>query len=201
MSLNIKQMQQRLGVAADGIVGRNTLRALFARAGAAPSRSAELALGANVHFRAHGLLENGLRLAHFMAQVGHESGGFRYMEEIASGQAYEGRKDLGNTQPGDGVRYKGRGPLQVTGRANYRRIGELIGIAIEEHPQIAALPSLGILTACVFWSDHRLNRWADQDDVLALSRIINCGSATTSRTPNGYADRKARLAAMKALIL
>ena len=58
--------------------------------------------------------------AGFLAQLAHESGQLRYMEEIASGSAYEGRRDLGNTQPGDGVRFKGRGPIQLTGRSNYR---------------------------------------------------------------------------------
>lgn len=194
MSLNVRALQQRLGVTADGIIGRGTLTALFAKAGAQPERAAELALGANVHFRTHGILETGLRLAHFMAQVGHESGGFRWMEELASGAAYEGRRDLGNTEPGDGKRYKGRGPLQVTGRANYRRIGCEIGIDLERHPEIAALPSLGIMIACLYWTSRKINALADRDDVGAITRAVNGGL-------NGFADRKLRLVAMKALIL
>src|SRR5512134_1807593 len=65
-----------------------------------------------------------LRIAHFLAQLGHESGDLRYSEELASGIAYEGRLDLGNTQPGDGMRFKGRGLIQLTGRANYTRYGQ-----------------------------------------------------------------------------
>jgi putative chitinase len=198
MTINIKALQRRLGVADDGIMGRNTLRALFARCGASPSIAGELALGANVHFRDHGILDNGLRLAHFMAQVGHESGGFRWMEEIwgptKAQLGYEGRADLGNTVKGDGRRYAGRGPLQITGRANYRRIGQQIGIDLESHPEIAALPSLGILTACLYWTSRKINAMADRDDVLAVTKAVNGGT-------NGLEDRKLRLVAAKALIL
>lgn len=189
-----KRLQRDLGVAQDGAIGLGTLAALFAKAGAGPEKAAELALGANVHFRNHGILETPLRLAHFMAQVCHESGGFRWMEEIASGAAYEGRADLGNTQPGDGKRYKGRGPLQLTGRANYRSIGRQIGIDLERHPEIAAFPSVGIWIACIYWTTRGLNALADQDDVLAITKKVNGGV-------NGLADRKDWLAKMKAVVL
>lgn len=192
--LDPKRLQSRLGVTADGIIGRDTLRVLFEKSGARPAIAAELALAANVHFRTYGILDTGLRLAHFMGQCGHESGGFRYMEEIASGQAYEGRADLGNTQPGDGRRYKGRGPIQLTGRANYRRIGRLIGIDLESNPEMVSHPSVGLLCGCVFWSEGKLNALADADDLRGLTRRINGGT-------NGLADRERRIAAAKALIL
>jgi putative chitinase len=153
----------------------------------------ELALGAAVHIPHYEIDATPLRLAHFMAQLAHESAGFLYMEEIASGAAYEGRKDLGNTQPGDGRRFKGRGPIQLTGRANYRWYGQLIGIDLERHPEIAAIPSIGMLTACLYWHDHRLNEIADVDDVERITRKINGGL-------NGFADRKAKLAVMKDLL-
>jgi putative chitinase len=188
-----KSLQARLGVAADGIFGRGSYGALFRKLGAAPERAAELALGAVVHIPAAGIDANPLRFAHFFAQLGHESGGFRYMEEIASGQAYEGRADLGNVQPGDGRRYKGRGPIQLTGRANYREYGRRLGIDFEAHPEIAALPSIGMMTACTYWTVKGLNALADADDVDAITRRINGGT-------NGLDDRKARLQAMKALV-
>lgn len=188
-----KPMQRRLGVTPDNIPGRATYTALFRRLGAGPERAAELALGANVHIPAAAINANTLRFAHFFAQLGHESGGFSYMEEIASGAAYEGRKDLGNTQPGDGRRYKGRGPIQLTGRANYRDYGRRLGIDLENHPEIAAIPSLGMLTACTYWTVTGLNAFADKDDVLTITRRINGGT-------NGLADRKQRLAVMKGLL-
>lgn len=186
-----KRFQTRLGVTADGVIGRGTFTALFRKFGSPPERAAELALSANVHFPAYGIMENELRLSHFMAQLIHESGSFRYMEEIASGAAYEGRADLGNTVAGDGRRFKGRGPIQLTGRANYRTFGRRIGIDLENHPEIAAVPSIGLHTALEYWKDRDLNRYADSDDVLAITKKINGGT-------NGLADRKKHLAAMKA---
>lgn len=192
--IDAKLLQARLGVPADGIVGRDTLAALFRRFGAQPERAAELALSANVHMPAFRILDTPLRLAHFMAQLSHESGGFRYMEEIASGAAYEGRKDLGNTQPGDGKRYKGRGPIQLTGRLNYRTYGRALGFDFENHPEIVAIPSVGLLVACAYWSTHRLNALADGDDVMAITRRVNGGT-------NGLEDRKRYLEKAKDLLL
>ena len=192
--LDARRLQGRLGVPVDGIIGAGTLTALFAKMGAAPAIAAELGLAANVHFRTYGILDTGLRLAHFMGQCSHESGGFRYMEEIASGAAYEGRADLGNTQAGDGRRFKGRGPIQLTGRANYSRVGRKIGIDLERNPQIVGHPSIGLLVGCVYWSDRSLNAKADADDLMGLTRAINGGA-------NGLEDRKVRTAKAKGLIL
>ncbi len=187
---SILKLQKAVGVHADGIIGRGTLSALFRKLGASNARAEELALAANVHMRTYGILDNALRFIHFMAQLTHESGNFRYMEEIASGKAYEGRKDLGNIHAGDGVRYKGRGPIQLTGRANYRRYGQQLGIDLENNPEIVALPSVGLMVACKFWSDNGLNALADKDDVVAVTRRINGGT-------NGLEDRKKHLALLR----
>lgn len=189
-----KRLQSRLGVVADGNPGRLTLTALFARCGAEPVRAAELGLSGAVHMVAAGIMDTPLRLAHFMAQLAHESGGFRYMEEIASGAAYEGRADLGNVLPGDGKLYKGRGPIQLTGRANYRRVGRMIGVDLESHPEIVARPSVGLWVACIYWTDRGLNALADRDDLTAITQRINGGQ-------NGAADRAAWLKKMKGLCL
>jgi putative chitinase len=190
MTIDAKKLQGAVGVTADGIIGRSTYTALFSKLGAGPERAAELALSANVHFPAYGIMQNELRLAHFMAQLVHESGSFRYMEEIASGSAYEGRVDLGNTVPGDGKRFKGRGPIQLTGRANYRTFGRAIGIDLERHPEIAAVPSIGLHLALEYWKSKGLNAFADADDVTTITKRINGGL-------NGFADRKAHLAKIK----
>ncbi|CAN7167398.1 glycoside hydrolase family 19 protein [Brevundimonas sp. LjRoot202] len=192
--LDARRLQTNLAVAVDGDIGPNTLRALFARFGASPSIAGELGMAANVHFRTYGILDSGLRLAHFMGQCAHESGSFRYMEEIASGAAYEGRLNLGNTQPGDGKRYKGRGPIQLTGRTNYRRFGRQIGIDLEAHPEIVAFPSVGLLCACIYWDSRALNERADRDDLLAITKAINGGT-------NGLEDRKVQTAKAKGIIL
>ena len=192
-TLDITQLQKAVGVHDDGIIGRGTLTAVFRKLGASQARAEELGVSANVHFRTYGILDNSLRLIHFLAQLAHESGNFRYMEEIASGAAYEGRKDLGNTQPGDGKRFKGRGPIQLTGRANYRRYGQQLGIDFENNPAIVAIPSVGLLVACKFWSDNGLNELADKDDVVSITKRINGGT-------NGLADRKAKLEIIKGMI-
>lgn len=188
--MDVKPLQRTLGVAVDGIAGIGTFTALFRQMGAAPDRAEELAVCAAVHLPAYGIMDSALRLAHFLAQLAHESGSFRYMEEIASGSAYEGRRDLGNVQPGDGVRFKGRGPIQITGRANYRRYGRKIGIDIERHPEIAAIPSIGLHLALEYWRVCGLNTFADADNIRAITQAINGGY-------NGLDDRTTKLRQVK----
>jgi predicted chitinase len=122
------------------------------------------------------------RVAAFLAQLGHESGGLRFTTELASGDAYEGRKDLGNTQSGDGPRYKGRGWIQLTGRHNYRQAGKAIGVDLESFPTLAASDNYMGLIAGWFWSSRNLNLWADRGDFLTITRRINGGL-------NGLSDR------------
>jgi len=134
-----------------------------------------------------------LRVCHFLAQAAHEAASFRTLREYASGAAYEGRKDLGNVKPGDGVRYKGRGIFQLTGRANYRDIGNKIGMDLENNPELAESPEVSVLTALEYWKSRNLNVLADRDDVEGITRKINGGL-------NGFEDRKKYLSRCKQII-
>lgn len=133
------------------------------------------------------------REAMFLAQVAHESGAFHYVQEIASGGTYEGRADLGNVEPGDGIRYKGRGLIQITGRANYQRCGDALGCDLISEPEMLEQPDLAARSAAWFWSSHGLNALADADNFLVITKRINGGT-------NGYADRQAYLARAQAVI-
>lgn len=124
-----------------------------------------------------------LRIAHFMGQVTHECAGFRTTEEFASGSAYENRKDLGNIKKGDGKRYKGRGLIQLTGRANYKRIGDILDLPLEDQPELAAEPSISLDIACEYWKDRNINDAADRDDLVKATKLINGGL-------NGLDDRR-----------
>ena len=115
------------------------------------------------------------RKAMFLAQLAHESVQLRFFEEIASGAEYEGRRDLGNIHPGDGVRYKGRGPIQLTGRSNYRAAGRALGLPLEAKPKMAAQASVGFRTAAWFWTSRGLNKFADQGNFREVTRRINGG--------------------------
>ena len=117
----------------------------------------------------------------------------RTCEEFASGKAYEGRKDLGNTEPGDGPRYKGRGLLQLTGRANYRKLGAILGVDLENRPELAAEPVLSLRIACEYWKSRRINDPCDSDDLREVTRRVNGGY-------NGLEDRQANLAKAKAAL-
>lgn len=120
-------------------------------------------------------INNPLRQAAYLAQLAHESVGLTAFEEFASGKAYEGREDLGNTRPGDGVRFKGRGPMQLTGRANYRAAGAALGLDLENNPQLASQPAIGFRTAAWFWKEHGLNELADNKEFDRITKRINGG--------------------------
>ena len=139
-------------------------------------------------------ITNRLRIAHFLGQTCHESAGFRTTEEFATGDAYEGRKDLGNTQRGDGRRYKGRGLLQLTGRANYRELGKVMKIDLENHPERAAEPALSLRIACEYWKSRNINAPCDRDDLITVTRLVNGGT-------NGLEDRRLYTSRAKAAII
>jgi putative chitinase len=146
------------------------------------------------------MLERGIttpqRAAAFLAQLGHESLSLKFFEEIwgptQAQRGYEGRVDLGNTHTGDGKRYKGRGPIQLTGRSNYRKYGGLLRLPLEEQPEMAAKPGVGFRTAALFWQQIGANALADAGDFREITRRINGGF-------NGLDDRQRRLAAINAL--
>lgn len=115
------------------------------------------------------------RSAAFLAQVAHESCSLAFVLEIASGRDYEGRADLGNTRPGDGVKYKGRGFLQLTGRLNYERYSGVAGTNFLQYPQLLEQPRDACRSAAWFWSAEGLNDLADQDKFGAITKRINGG--------------------------
>ena len=120
--------------------------------------------------------------AMFLAQMAHESGNFRYDEEIASGEAYEGREDLGNTEPGDGVKYKGRGYIQITGRANYQHYGNKLGVDLVGNPDLAKKPDIAAKVAIAYWNERVDRNAARAGDVRKVTYNINGGY-------NGLEDR------------
>ena len=125
-----------------------------------------------------------VRQAAFLAQIANESGELRYVKEIASGAAYEGRKDLGNTQPGDGMRYKGRGLIQITGRNNYAECGKAMGVDLITNPELLETNDLACRSAAWFWASRGLNDLADKGDFYRITKRINGGT-------NGLKERQA----------
>ena len=150
-------------------------------------------------------IEAPARTAAFLAQLAHESGQFRFMEEIWGPTAAQKRYEppstladkLGNTEPGDGRRFKGRGPIQITGRANYRRFGDLLGLDLITDPPHAALPEVTFRIAGLFWSKKGLNELADQVTAEAfreITRRINGGFNGLEERERFYETAKAVLA-------
>jgi len=125
------------------------------------------------------------RVAAFLAQTGHESASYNTLEEKASGDAYEGRKDLGNKQKGDGRKFKGRGVIQLTGRDNYTSFGSFAKTDLIAAPAKLKEPFLAVLAACWYWKKRNLNPLADDALFDEITKKINGGL-------NGKADRDKR---------
>jgi putative chitinase len=145
-----------------------------------------------------GEINTRLRVAAFIAQIGHESLDLAFMKEIASGAAYEGRLDLGNTQPGDGKKFKGRGPIQVTGRDNYTKFAAWAKIDCVNHPELLEDPAIGFLASVWFWTTRGLNALADKENFLGISLRIN--GKRSDGFPNGWHDRQARYATARRVL-
>lgn len=132
-----------------------------------------------------------LRIAHFLAQIAFESGGFQFTEEIwpnpqldqdgvaTNGSSYqlnyEGRVGLGNKYKGDGYKFRGRGLIQLTGRANYIAYGKAIGKNLTSNPSVVSTPQFAIDAAGWFWESRNLNTYADRDDIEAITKRVNGG--------------------------
>lgn len=114
------------------------------------------------------------QVAAFLAQIGHESLQLYYTEEIASGKAYEGRQDLGNTSPGDGVRFKGYGFIQVTGKTNHTKCANYFGIPLDELPKWLRTPEGACRSSGLYWKTHNINSVAD--DILKTTKKVNGGT-------------------------
>jgi putative chitinase len=167
------------------------LRAIMPRL---PLETAVLALPALVTAMREARIDTPPRVAAFLAQLAHESGELRWLVELPhnravpscrlcqagrvphrAGEQYEGRGDLGNTQPGDGERYLGRGWIQLTGRANYREAGRALGLPLEEQPELAAQVGVSARVAAWYWRTRGLNALADVGDFSTITRRINGG--------------------------
>lgn len=162
-----------------------------------------------------------LRVAHFLAQVAHESGSLARVEENLNyspdglirtwpskfnlqnareyahqpekigSRAYAGRMENGPEESGDGFRFRGRGLIQLTGRANYRLFGASVGRDLEADPEaVATEPALIVGTATWFWTTHKLNALADVDDLTGITRRINGSTETVPQRQSCLADAK-----------
>jgi putative chitinase len=199
----VKAWQRSNGLKDDGIVGDATWGKLFGindQITDAVTQVGQLSLDKLKGHVPQGVIDelskiaesfgitNNLRLVHFLAQCAHESGNWKWSTELASGKAYEGRKDLGNTQPGDGVRFKGRGYIQLTGRANYGKFSQFIGEDCVADPTLVS-DKYPLSSAAFFFNKNNLWKICDlgatDEIVTKVSKRVNGGT-------NGLADRLAK---------
>jgi putative chitinase len=176
----------------DLLVSRDRLLRLSSNA--RPQLAQTLPDAFNRHFPRFGITTP-RRIRHFLAQAAHESAGFRtlveYGDEAYFTRMYEANRTLatklGNTQAGDGARYRGRGIFQLTGRFNYRTFGQRVSVDLENSPELAADPDTSVIIALEYWKQRGLSEFADQDDIVSVTRRINGGL-------NGLQDRRDYLA-------
>lgn len=213
--MNKAEFQHALGVAADGIFGPASMAALaeaiqnhnptiyaaliayVAGKPASPSLT-PLGIAMAQHLPAYGIIDTPARLANFLGQACHETGGFRFLREIwgptKAQRGYEGRADLGNTHPGDGEKFKGRGIFQTTGRANYETTGKALGLDLVGNPVLLETPDIAVLSACHYWDSRKLSVLADAHREDEITRKINGGV-------NGLAERRAYVAKAKGVLM
>ena len=184
MTIDWHHAQARLGVPSDGIPGPVTYTALMARVG---GRKPMDGLGAAMarHAPNYAIDANPERMAGFLGETALESGGFTIMREIwgptSAQQRYEGRGDLGNNQAGDGFLFRGRGLIEITGRANYTDAAADLGIDLVNHPELAEQPDGAVFVSLWFWRKRGLNALCDQRDWNGLTRRINGGQTAQAQ--------------------
>ena len=182
----LQSFQRLYRVQDTGIVGSTTLAALDSAIRCSVTLDELKAVSANIsdadarewlpHLNASMAfadISSDARKAAYLAQLAHETDGFRTFEEYASGSAYEGRSDLGNTQYGDGRRFKGRGAIQLTGRANYAAASSRLGVDLVSNPELAASPEYAFLVSADYWKVHNLNSLADRGNFEGITDVIN----------------------------
>lgn len=183
----------------DGIAGMKTWAGIFAYTAQRPmGLLLPLGQGAATFLHQYAIDQTSARVCNFVGQAAHESDRFRYMREIwgptAAQLGYEGRADLGNCKPGDGRLYCGRGIFGLTGRGNYRAVGEAIGVDLEGNPTCVESPAIAVQTAAFFWFSHGLNVLADAGAEDEITHAINGGE-------NGIANRRQFVARAKGLFV
>lgn len=176
-------------------------KAEFMAAIGCTKQRADVFFDAVIHAMAVFEINTPARQAAFLAQIGHESASLKYVEEIASGDAYDTRTDLGNTPEidGDGRKFKGRGLIQITGRDNYEAVGKALDYDFINNPEHLELPGAAAHSAAWFWKSRGLNELADAGKFMEISVRIN-GRNKKTGVPNGWDDRVKRWSVAKKVL-
>ncbi len=191
-----RKAQANLGVKIDGDFGPLSYAALLSRV-AGRRIGTDISTPFAVHLGGYGVDADINRLAGFLGQTAHESGGYRYTREIwgptDAQKRYDARTDLGNSKKGDGFAYRGAGWIQVTGRHWFDVIGAAFGFDLISHPEKAGEPGMATLISLEWWKRNNANSVADTGDFTKLSKLVNGGT-------NGLADRLALTSTAKAAL-